>query len=700
MYNQEPPRPSSALRGGTLLSQPPSSALSEMRAHTRTFRERSVMRWAVDASVGAGGWNAIGWREGGRLSCFLLSAARHSRLFATRVFPPLASFRHSRLSATRVCPPHPPPATSATRHRCPSRWLQIDARHFPPHARRSPSAARGSPAFPTLHSRRTRTLHANVAHGRIGSALTLDRITGGGRRAAWVAPGVGAGSGRRRAVRGGGQRAGDEGQGLIYVGFFLLLVTCYSRSDKGRGFWSPPYANAAWVVTTRPRGGERAPKGISVTQFHVPVQIAGNSAERGEPERVRGYGDYAPEPPRSGLPASRLKATNNAGLHTAGLSVTQEIPHQNTLETSSTTLPPPNTHPMRGQRDERAWSVGELAPATGTPATLRNIPLGPQFAGQHGPLDGRTESTKNQNPEHTYKSYSGRMNDEDTIRVDGLWFLDGTLVLKAEQTVAGGIQCTCHIRRSTAPLQPKLERDVPCTLAMDFLKVGTCQLGLAENALFEGLHGLLVYFATSRESLWSLLGNRVPAGNLRDGVGENVNREAIPWGRGECCRRDWNVGGSACDRELRDAERQARTGPWQPRGTGLRALSAPHTGAALRSRFRQGVAGGGRRKRAACERRRPGWDGPQMPVCLQWVACLQWDARARCGLRAARATHGLSVAWDTRGARAEVPWVFRMTGHELRGRGRSPIVQCFQRVLQGLSSRLKPAPVVSSVKAR
>ncbi|KAJ7221241.1 hypothetical protein GGX14DRAFT_388430 [Mycena pura] len=47
------------------------------------------------------------------------------------------------------------------------------------------------------------------------------------------------------------------------------------------------------------------------------------------------------------------------------------------------------------------------------------------------------------------------------------------------------------------PLQPKLEGAVPCTPAMEFLKVGTCQLSLAENARFRELYDLLVLLATS-----------------------------------------------------------------------------------------------------------------------------------------------------------------------------------------------------------
>ncbi|KAJ7199494.1 hypothetical protein GGX14DRAFT_572878 [Mycena pura] len=58
---------------------------------------------------------------------------------------------------------------------------------FPPQGPRSPSAARDSPPFPALaahaHTAR-RPLHANVAHGPIGSALTLDGLAGGGLRSA------------------------------------------------------------------------------------------------------------------------------------------------------------------------------------------------------------------------------------------------------------------------------------------------------------------------------------------------------------------------------------------------------------------------------------------------------------------------------------------------------------------------------------
>ncbi|KAJ7204046.1 hypothetical protein GGX14DRAFT_398355 [Mycena pura] len=39
-------------------------------------------------------------------------------------------------------------------------------------------------------------------------------------------------------------------------------------------------------------------------------------------------------------------------------------------------------------------------------------------------------------------------------------------------------------RKSTAPLQPKLEGAVLCTPAMEFLEAGSCQLSLAENARF------------------------------------------------------------------------------------------------------------------------------------------------------------------------------------------------------------------------
>ncbi|KAJ7189302.1 hypothetical protein GGX14DRAFT_610415 [Mycena pura] len=135
------------------------------------------------------------------------------------------------------------------------------------------------------------------------------------------------------------------------------------------------------------------------------------------------------------------------------------------------------------------------------------------------------------------------------------------------------------------------------------------------------------------------------------------------------------------------------TGMSKPRGTGLRALSAPHTGAALRSRFRQGVAGGGRRKRAACERRRPGWNGRQISALR---ACSGMRARAAGRVRRVRRT-----GCGSRGTRARVQecrGCFGRRSMTVEDAGAAPSES--YSAFSGCSSRLRPAPVVSSVKAR
>ncbi|KAJ7195031.1 hypothetical protein GGX14DRAFT_677366 [Mycena pura] len=185
-------------------------------------------------------------------------ASRHTRLPPARSPPPsLSCFR---LLAVRVCPHHIHHPLLAARLLLPtgcrsllaaSRWLSASrrtpaARRLLPEVRPLPlHCARGARAhcpllpagcrsplavcrprfarFPYTalaahaHTAR-RTLHANVTHGRIGSALTLDGLAGGGQRSAGagLAQNVGSrltGSGRPVFRDACGRRADAAGSG-------------------------------------------------------------------------------------------------------------------------------------------------------------------------------------------------------------------------------------------------------------------------------------------------------------------------------------------------------------------------------------------------------------------------------------------------------------------------------------------------------